>query len=138
MEEKLEQIIAEKFDKMGLNNDDDDDEEDNLAPFRKEKKASRIEKRVQKAVAGIQKQVVREHVWTAQRKPTDATANGRSHDATTVRLSTAASLVRPVRSTSRYCAAACRAAATQEIAVLRKKDHAEALHRAWRLCLKAR
>jgi len=54
MEEKLEQIIAEKFDKMGLNNDDDDDEEDNLAPFRKGKKASRIEKRVQKAVAGIE------------------------------------------------------------------------------------
>ena len=67
MEEKLEQIIAEKFDKMGLNNDDDDDEEDNLAPFRKGKKASRIEKRVQKAVAGGRKQVVREHVWTAQR-----------------------------------------------------------------------
>ena len=54
MEEKLEQIIAEKFDKMGLNNDDDDDEEDNLAPFRKGKKANRIEKRVQKAVAGIE------------------------------------------------------------------------------------
>ena len=54
MEEKLEQIIAEKFDKMGLNNDDDDDEEDNLAPFRKSKKANRVEKRVQKAIAGIE------------------------------------------------------------------------------------
>ena len=112
MEEKLEQIIAEKFDKMGLNNDDDDDEDDNLAPFRKSKKANRVEKRVQKAIAGIENKLYAGTFGQLSGNQQIQPQMGVLWYNSRIQLVTTTCVIRPVWSTSDNCSASGCAATT--------------------------